>query len=1364
MKISYARLTLLTAAVLCLLGAHPVHAKLPAHVTAMIDDSIKPCDDFYYHACGGWEKQMQVSESTPELRGLTASFTNLRETIAQVLQDTSNPAGKLFASCMNTQHIEELGVAPLQGVLDRVDKTSKHDDLFHLIGKLWMEGVNAFHAMEVGPDPKDAKKNVLQLMQAPPTIAAEVIQGLDPELEADFNNSWASYITTILQTTGVWENEEAATIAHGVVALDKQLISLCEDEKLVSLPQTIDAHYEALTLSEAKEKYPLLSGAFFGGIKNVGERIVVRTPAFFKGAEKLLKESDVETLKAYVNFRIVHDGIIGMPEALRQAHFDFIGILSGQTERPTREAECMEAVPALFPNLMGKLVYEAWQDDEGIELSKTMLKLMLKRMEERIPEVDWLSESTKKEALKKVQATATVIGYSDEVESYTVDEHKSLNYNVEHIARRSNKASLAKLGNPADRKAWPATAAVVNAYHNFGANEVVIPIGFLQTPQFNSSFHPVQNFGGLGVVVGHEITHGFDSKGKYYDEVGSIRSWWSDTDNAEFDKRAQCFIDQYSALPVRDDTGTIVANITGNTTLAENIADNGGLKLAYAGYKLYAKDYPEKLQGFDMTDEEVDELFFLSTAQVFCHKMTAMAVEKNIADDDHSVGSARVNGMMQNNPDFAKVFKCPAGSAMNPSTNSFHNFPTTTTVTRTHLCHPSAMKISYARSTLATAAALCLFSSRPAQAKLPSHVTAMMDDSVKPCDDFYYHACGGWEKLMQLSNRTQELHGLTASSINLQATIGQALQDKSNAAGKLYASCMNTQLIEELGIARLHGALDVVDKAKTREDLFHAIGKLSLDGVYVFHAIDVESDPKDATKYVLQSVQAPPTVPVDILRGMSFKKKEHLDDLWAAYVTTILQETSVWGKEEVVTIANAVVALDKQLISMYEDEETIASPETIDSHYQAVSLSEASKKYPLLLGAFFGGFKNVGDRIIVRVPDFFQKAETILNATDLATLKAYVNFRIVHDGIIGMPEALRQAHFDFIGILSGQTERPTREAECMEAVPALFPNLMGKLVYEAWQDDEGIELSKTMLKLMLKRMEERIPEVDWLSESTRKKAVQKVQATATAVGYSDEMETYTVDENAAYNYNVEYISRQSMKASLAKLGKPVDRKAWSTTAAVVNAFNYPSANQIVIPVGFLQTPQFNASFHPAQNFGGLGVVVGHEITHSFDSNGKYYDEVGSIRNWWSDTDNTEFDKRAQCFIDQYSALPVRDDTGTIVANITGNTTLAENIADNGGLKLAYAGYKLYAKDYPEKLQGFDMTDEEVDELFFLSTAQVFCHKMTAMAVEKNIADDDHSVGSARVNGMMQNNPDFAKVFKCPAGSAMNPSTKCHMWG
>ncbi|DAZ95072.1 TPA: hypothetical protein N0F65_002966 [Lagenidium giganteum] len=233
--------------------------------------------------------------------------------------------------------------------------------------------------------------------------------------------------------------------------------------------------------------------------------------------------------------------------------------------------------------------------------------------------------------------------------------------------------------------------------------------------------------------------------------------------------------------------------------------------------------------------------------------------------------------------------------------------------------------------------------------------------------------------------------------------------------------------------------------------------------------------------------------------------------------------------------------------------------------------------------------------------------------------------------------------------------------------------------------------------------------------------------------------------------------------SLQSVGKPVDRFKWLSTGAEVNAFHMPTMNQVVIPVGFLQSPMFNATFHPVRNFAGVGGVVGHEITHGYDSSGRFYDENGSIRRWWTDADDAEFKRRSECFIDQYSQFKLYDDKGEYVINNNGTATLAENIADNGGLKLARQGYKAFAKEHPDLLKGFDLTDDEIEKLFFISLGQLYCENSNAEQITTNVLTDNHSISPARVNGMMMNSKGFSEVFQCPAGSAMNPERKCEIW-
>ncbi|DBA01229.1 TPA: hypothetical protein N0F65_010821 [Lagenidium giganteum] len=287
-------------------------------------------------------------------------------------------------------------------------------------------------------------------------------------------------------------------------------------------------------------------------------------------------------------------------------------------------------------------------------------------------------------------------------------------------------------------------------------------------------------------------------------------------------------------------------------------------------------------------------------------------------------------------------------------------------------------------------------------------------------------------------------------------------------------------------------------------------------------------------------------------------------------------------------------------------------------------------------------------------------------------------------------------------------------------------------------------------------MEKRVHEVEWLGNTTREAAIKKVKATAKLVGASDVTEDFNFLENSTLLSNVEKALRLTTERNLQLAGKPVDRFQWRTTAATVNAHHVPFLNQVAIPVGFLQSPVFNMTYHPVRNFGVLGTSIGHEITHGYDSKGRFYDENGSIHLWWTDADDAEFVRRSQCFIDQYSSLELTDDEGQYVINNNCTTTLGENIADNVGLKLAHEGYKAFAEKNPDQ-------HDEVERLFFISFGQMLCHVAKADYIKEAVLKHHHSAPQARINGMMMNSKAFAEAFQCPVESAMNPEIKCEIW-
>ncbi|RHY27833.1 hypothetical protein DYB32_006501, partial [Aphanomyces invadans] len=392
---------------------------------------------------------------------------------------------------------------------------------------------------------------------------------------------------------------------------------------------------------------------------------------------------------------------------------------------------------------------------------------------------------------------------------------------------------------------------------------------------------------------------------------------------------------------------------------------------------------------------------------------------------------------------------------------------------------------------------------------------------------------------------------------------------------------------------------------------------------------------------------------------------------------------------------------------------------------------------------------------------YIDKTEALLNATSVDTLRTMIEYKVLHASATHLTPEFRTANWKLFGKkLAGQTVEPTREKFCAAQIDASVGELLGKYYMDVVWSADTAKTADDLVKALEASFSTGIATADWLDDSTRTNAQTKLSKFVHLLGGPEKPQLFpnaTFDAKS-FLANRWKASQVTIEANLNLNGQPVDKRQFGMTPQTVNAYYSPTVNQIVFPAGILQSPFFDGSFDAAQNFGAIGMVIGHEITHGFDNSGRNFDGDGNLSPWWSNATSAAFNKKAQCIVDQYSKFVVKSEvTGAVLGNVNGKLTLGETIADNGGLKTSFRAYHEYLKSFPSQY-----TTETGDKLFFLSFAQGWCSKNSDARLTAVLADP-HPPGRFRVAGALQNNADFARVFQCPTESYYNPSAKCLLW-
>ncbi|XP_063233227.1 neprilysin-1 [Bacillus rossius redtenbacheri] len=653
---------------------------------AAMDRSADPCHDFFQFACGTWNKKHVI----PEDRSSISTFEVLADQLQVILKglleepqseydsEATLKAKRFYNSCMDVQQIRRVGDAPLRRVLEslggwpvtRRDWRPPPFSVETLLGRLrgqFNEGV--LLEQWVGPDDKNSSVNILQLDQMQLGLPGRDYY-LKASSEGDLQ-AYHKYMTQVALLLGADPSTAADELRH-VVAFEKELAN-------ASLPEA-DRHdtsaiYRRLRLRELQREVPQLNwleylGAFLDASVRDAEPVVSYAMPYFVQMGRILQRTDRRVVHNYVLWRLAMSIMPHMIDEYQQRSVDFKKILMGILSERNRWSQCVEWTNKKLGMAVGALFIRDNFNQESKETALEMIHTIRQAFNELLVENHWMDDDTRAVAKEKADAMNERIGYpelltdkeelSKEYVMLNVTEDQFL-VNIFNVLRYDAHHNLQKLRQPVDKDKWSTEPAVVNAFYNPNKNDIVFPAGILQPLFYSQHFPKSLNYGGIGVVIGHEITHGFDDKGRQFDKDGNMMQWWNNATVRAFRERAQCIIEQYSRYKL-DEVGLFV---NGRMTQGENIADNGGLKQSFRAYRKWVAEHGEEpgLPGMDLTH---DQLFFLNYAQIWCGSMRPEDALSKIRSSVHSPGPIRVLGPLSNSRDFAAAYRCPPGAPMNP--------------------------------------------------------------------------------------------------------------------------------------------------------------------------------------------------------------------------------------------------------------------------------------------------------------------------------------------------------------------------------------------------------------------------------------------------------------------------------------------------------------------------------------------------------------------------------------------------------------------------------------------------------------------------------------------------------------------------
>jgi putative endopeptidase len=654
-----------------------------------------------------------------------------------------------------------------------------------------------------------------------------------------------------------------------------------------------------------------------------------------------------------------------------------------------------------------------------------------------------------------------------------------------------------------------------------------------------------------------------------------------------------------------------------------------------------------------------------------------------------------------------------------------------------------------------------------AQSSGPAHPPVLdvtsLDTSVDPCTDFFTYACGGWLKKNPIPPDKTSWGAVTKLADDNKVLLRGILEEAAAAGpsrdpvkqkiGDYYAACMDEKAVETAGATPLKESLEQIEQMRSKRDIAQIVaGVPGLNVPFVFQS---DQDYKNSSQVIAEVDQGGLGLPDRDYYLKTDAKSVELRQAYVAHVQKIFEllgDAPVIAASEAQTVLRIETALARGSLTQVERRD----PKMLDHKMRAQDLEALSPSFRWK--EYFSRAGQPGlQSLNVTAPEFFKTLHATLKKEELKSWKAYLRWQLANANAPHLSSAFVNADFDFFGkTLTGAEQLQPRWKRCVSYVDNDLGEALGQAYVQRAFPPEAKQRAQKMVKQIEEAMQQDIDNLSWMSPATKQRALEKLHTVANKIGYPDKWRDYSALAIARDDFagNVLRARRFEFNRQIAKIGKPLDRGEWGMTPPTVNAEYSPQLNDINFPAGILQPPFFDPSADDAPNYGDTGATIGHELTHGFDDEGRQFDAQGNLRDWWTAEDGKQFDERARCISDQYSQYVAVDDI-----KINGQLTMGENVADLGGLMLAYMAWKIETRG--KKLESIDGFTPE--QRFFIGYGQSWCDQTRDETKRLYATIDPHSPDKYRANGVVSNTPEFQQAFQCKVGSAMVREKRCRVW-